>query len=173
VIAGVVALVALTIHGAYYVAVKTSGDLNQRSRQLAARLWPVLVLITLVSLWATLSIRPDALTNYRRYPVLFVIPVAVALSLATMFLHARRGNDKAAFLSSSAYLVFMLVGAAAAVYPNLLTSTTDPTLNITIYNAAAGRYSLSIGLVWWSFGMVLALGYFVFVYRMFRGKIAA
>jgi cytochrome bd ubiquinol oxidase subunit II len=171
VIAGVVALVALTIHGAYYVAVKTSGDLNQRSRQLAARLWPVLVLITLISLWATLAIRPDLLTNYRSYPVLFVIPVAVALSLVAMFLYARRQNDKAAFLSSSAYLVFMLVGAAAAVYPNLLTSTTDPALNITVYNAAAGRYSLSFGLVWWSFGMALALGYFVFVYRMFRGKV--
>jgi cytochrome d ubiquinol oxidase subunit II len=173
VIAGLVALVALTIHGAYYVAVKTSGDLNQRARRVAARLWPALALLTLISLWATLSIRPDALNNYRRYPVLFVVPVAVALSLTAMFLHGRRENDKAAFLSSSAYLVFMLVGAAAAVYPNLLTSTTDPALNITIYNAAAGRYALSFGLVWWSFGMALAIGYFVFVYRMFRGKVAA
>jgi len=95
----------------------------------------------------------------------------VALSLVAMFLHRRRNNDKAAFLSSSAYLVFMLVGAAAAVYPNLLMSTTDPALNITVSNAAGGDYSLSYGLVWWGFGMTLALGYFVFVYRMFRGKI--
>jgi len=28
-----------------------------------------------------------------------------------------------------------------------------------------------IGLAWWSFGMVLALGYFFFVYRQFRGKV--
>ena len=173
VIAGLVALVALTIHGAYYVAVKTSGDLNQRARRVAALLWPALALLTLTSLWATLSIRPDVLNNYRLYPVLFVVPVAVALSLTAMFLHGRRKNDKAAFLSSSAYLIFMLVGAAAAVYPNLLTSTTDPALNITIYNAAAGRYALSFGLVWWSFGMALAIGYFVFVYRMFRGKVTA
>jgi cytochrome bd ubiquinol oxidase subunit II len=171
VIAGVVALVALTIHGAHYVAVKTAGELNQRSRSLAARLWPALALMTLLSLWATLSIRPDALANYRRYPVLFVIPVAVALSLLAMFLQGRRGNDKAAFLASSAYLLFMLVGAAAAVYPNLLVATTNPAFNITIYNAASSRYSLSFGLVWWSFGMALAIGYFVFVYRMFRGKI--
>ncbi len=173
VIAGVVALIALTIHGAHYVAVKTVGDLNQRARRIATRLWPVLVLITLVSLWSTLSIRPEVLTNYRRYPVLYVIPAAVALSLIAMFLHNRRGNDKGAFLSSSAYLIFMLVGAAAAVYPNLLVSTTDPALNITVYNAASSRYSLSFGLVWWSFGMALALGYFVFIYRMFRGKITA
>src|SRR5579884_143753 len=115
VIAGVLALVALTIHGAHYVAIKTAGDLNQRCRRMAARLWPLLALITLVSLWATLSVRPQVLANYRQFPALFIIPVAVALSLIAMFLYNRRGNDKAAFLSSSAYLIFMLVGAAAAV----------------------------------------------------------
>ena len=173
VIAGVIALVALTIHGANYLAVKTSGDLNLRARRIAAQLWPVLLAITLISLWATLSIRPEVLDNYRHYPVLYLIPVAVALSLIAMFLHRRRDKDKAAFLSSSAYLVFMLVGAAAALYPNLLVSTTNPALNITVYNAASSSYSLSFGLVWWSFGMALAVGYFVFVYRMFRGKVAA
>src|SRR5579864_6626905 len=69
VIAGLVALVALTIHGAHYLAVKTSGDLNLRARRIAARLWPVLLLLTVISLWATLSIRPEVLNNYRRYPV--------------------------------------------------------------------------------------------------------
>ncbi|HLK52045.1 MAG TPA: cytochrome d ubiquinol oxidase subunit II, partial [Candidatus Angelobacter sp.] len=137
VIAGVVALVALTMHGAHYVATKTSGDLNLRARRVATVLWPALVVMTLVSLWATLSIRPESLTNYRRFPVLFLIPVAVVLSLLAMFLHHRRQNDKAAFISSCVYLVFMLVGAAAAVYPNLLISSTDPALNITVYNAAA------------------------------------
>jgi cytochrome d ubiquinol oxidase subunit II len=173
VIIGAVALVALTIHGAHYVAVKTSGDLNLRVRSVAARLWPGLVLATLVSLWATLSIRPEVLNNYRSYPVLFVIPLAVALSLAAMLLYRRRGNDIGTFLASSAYLIFMLVGAAAAVYPNLLVSTTDPALNLTVYNTASGSYSLSYGLIWWSFGMALAIGYFVFVYRMFRGKVAS
>jgi cytochrome d ubiquinol oxidase subunit II len=94
VIAGVVALVALTMHGAHYVAVKTSGDLNLRARRVAAVLWPVLVLVTLLSLWATLTIRPEVLKNYRNVPALFVIPVAVALSLMAMFLHRRRGGAR-------------------------------------------------------------------------------
>ena len=70
-------------------------------------------------------------------------------------------------------VIFMLVGAAAAVYPNLLISTIDPARNITVYNAAVGHYALSYGLIWWSLGMVLAVGYFVLIYRMFRGKVAA
>jgi cytochrome d ubiquinol oxidase subunit II len=67
----------------------------------------------------------------------------------------------------------MLVGAAAAVYPNLLLSSTDPALNITVYNARSSDYALSVGLIWWSFGMAVAIGYFVFVYRMFRSKISS
>jgi cytochrome d ubiquinol oxidase subunit II len=65
----------------------------------------------------------------------------------------------------------MLVGAAAAVYPNLLMATTDPALNITVYNAHSGGYALSIGLIWWGLGMGIAVVYFIFVYRMFRGKV--
>jgi cytochrome d ubiquinol oxidase subunit II len=171
VIAGVVALAALTLHGANFVAVKTSGDLNLRARRVAVLVWPVLLLLTLLSLWATLWIRPDLLDNYKSHVVLFVVPTGVVASLLALLLFIRRGNDKAAFLSSSTYLVLMVVGAAAAVYPNLLVSTTDPALNITVHNAATGSYALSVGLIFWSVGMALALGYFVFVYRMFRGKV--
>ena len=43
--------------------------------------------------------------------------------------------------------------------------------NITIYNAAAGHFAMSVGLIWWGCGMVLAIGYLMFVYRMLRGKV--
>ena len=171
VIAAVLALLALTIHGANWVALKTSGELNARAKRVAGILWPLLAVLTLASLWATLSIRPGMLANYRRHAILLVIPAAVAASLVAMFVFARKRAEKAAFVASSAYLALMLLGAAAAVYPNLLISTTDPALNITMYNAASGTHSLSIGLIWWGFGMLLAIGYVVFVYRIFRGKV--
>lgn len=82
------------------------------------------------------------------------------------------GNERGAFLASCCYLIWMLRGAAAAVYPNLLASTAVPALNITVYNAHSGQHGLATGLIWWSFGMAIATGYFVFLYRMFRGKIS-
>jgi cytochrome d ubiquinol oxidase subunit II len=30
---------------------------------------------------------------------------------------------------------------------------------------------MAIGSVWWTLAMILALGYFVFIYRTFRGKV--
>ena len=173
VIAGVLALTALTLHGAYYVALKTTGELNARVRRTARHVWPALVGLTIVSLAATLYIRPSVLHNYREMPFFFAIPVLVAASLLNMWRTSRLGNERAAFLSSCAYLVFMLVGAAVAMYPNLLVSTTDDALNITVYNAHAGEHSLSIGLIWWGLGMSIAVGYFVFVYRTFRGKVSS
>ena len=173
VLSGVLALVALSLHGAHWAALKTTGELNARARRAATLLWPAVAVLTLVSVPATLAIRPGLLTNYRAVPVLFVIPLGVAASVVGAWTSRRRGRDRAAFLSTAAYLVLMLVGAAAAVYPNLLLSTTDPRLNITIENAHSGGHALAVGLVWWGLGMLVAVGYFVFVYRMFRGKVEA
>ncbi len=172
VIGGVVALVALAVHGSLYVALKTEGGLHDRAARLARWLWPVLVAITIVSLIATSVARPSTLENYMRFPVAFAIPVVVVASLAGIIWFARSGQLKAAFVSSCAYLVFMMVGAAAGVYPTLLPSSTDPALDITIAKAISGQYALSVGLIWWTLGAVLAIGYFVFVYRMFAGKVS-
>ena len=79
--------------------------------------------------------------------------------------------DKMAFVGSGVYIVGMLVGAAFGLYPVVLPASTDPALNLTIYNTAAGAHGLSVGLAWWSLGMVLALGYFFLLFRMFRGKV--
>ena len=172
VLAGLVSLVALTIHGAAYVAVKTNGDLAHRSRQTLRRLWPFLVVLTVVSCVATIFVRPHVTRNYTAHPIGFLIPALVATSLIAMFLATRAGNDRRAFLSSCVYLASMLGGAAYAQYPSLLPSSNPSAPDITIHNAAAGSYSLKYGVIWWSIGMAIALGYFVFVYRMFRGKVS-
>ncbi|MBV9670560.1 MAG: cytochrome d ubiquinol oxidase subunit II, partial [Acidobacteriales bacterium] len=57
--------------------------------------------------------------------------------------------------------------------PVLLPSSNNPANDITIDNAATGTYAMHVGLIWWGLGMLLATGYFVFVYRMFRGKVTA
>jgi len=112
------------------------------------------------------------LRNYIEQPIGFVIPLMVAASLAMMFLAHRAGRDHRAFFASCLYLASMLAGAAYALYPSLLPSSNPGVEDITIYNAAAGSYSLTYGVIWWSIGMVIAIGYFVLVYRMFRGKVS-
>ncbi len=89
-----------------------------------------------------------------------------------MLSFTRQRKALAAFLSSCLYLVFMLVGAAAGLYPVLLPSSTDPARNITVAHALTGPHSLHVGLIWWCFGLALALTYFTVSYRLFRGKVS-
>jgi cytochrome d ubiquinol oxidase subunit II len=169
---GVLALVALALHGALYLAVKTEGELQQRARLFARRLWPVLLTLTLVSLPASMIVRSDTLANYRAYPVLFVIPLAVLAALIGIIHFARKSEDVRAFASSCAYLIAMMVGAAVGLYPRLLPSSLDPAGDITVSKALSGPHTLEVGLIWWAIGMCMAVGYFVIVYWMFRGKVS-
>ncbi len=171
VIGGVVALVALAIHGGLYLAVKTEGELQERARTLVRRFWAVLFAITIVSLVATIAVRSDALANYSAFPLAYAIPIVVMGSLGGMLYFCRGKADRKAFASSCIYLSTMLVGAAISLYPRLLPSSSDVSLDITVQNALSGPYALRVGLIWWAFGMILALVYFVVVYRMFRGKV--
>jgi cytochrome bd ubiquinol oxidase subunit II len=173
VIGGVVALVALATHGALWIVLKAPGELEERARRAVTPLWIALMLVTLISLPATIAVRPSALGNYREYPILFAIPALVVATLVGIVSFTRLNKPLAAFLSSCLYLVFMLVGAAVGLYPTLLPSSTDPARDITIANALAGPHSLQVGLVWWSLGLVLALTYFIVSYRLFRGKVSA
>ena len=171
VLCGVVALVTLVVHGSLYVATKTEGDLNARARGMARFLWPFQILATGLSLIATMYIRPGVLRNYVTWPVGFAIPLLVVGSLLYLFVAERSGKDKSAFLASCGYIVGMLVGAAFALYPTVLPASTDPSFSLTISNTATGAHGMRVGFVWWGIGMVLAACYFVFVYRMFRGKV--
>jgi cytochrome bd ubiquinol oxidase subunit II len=172
VLTGVIALVSLTAHGSLYVAVKTDGELNQRSRTVALRAWPVQVLLTIVGLAATCYVQPTVLDNYERHAIAFLIPVVVFGSLGLMIYAIRKGQDKLAFVGSAIYILGMLTGAAFALYPVVLPATADPAhRSLTIYNTAAGRHGLTVGFTWWILGMILALGYFVLLFRMFRGKV--
>jgi cytochrome d ubiquinol oxidase subunit II len=171
VLGGATAMVALSVHGTTWLALKTSGSINARASRLTVRLWPVLMLLTLASLAATMAIRPSLLVNYRTNAIANVIPLMVAASLVAVRVLARRGRELEAFLSSSVFLAAMVAGAAVAIYPDLLPASTDSARTITIFNAAAGRHALAVGLIWWSSGILLAIGYFVFVYRMAWGKV--
>ncbi|HEX6503521.1 MAG TPA: cytochrome d ubiquinol oxidase subunit II [Terriglobales bacterium] len=172
VLAGIVALVALTTHGALYLWLKNAGQLAERSRRAALLTVPVLVIVTIASLAATLWIRPELTQNYSNHPIWFIIPAIVAGALATMLLAIIRRRESMAFLSSSVFLIAMLAGAAVGLYPNVLPAT-DPANSITIYNAATSTHTLQIGLYWWLPGVALAISYFIFIYTMFRGKVTS
>jgi cytochrome d ubiquinol oxidase subunit II len=171
VIGGLVALVALTMHGALWLTIKTSSELGRRAQRVVTPLWGILLALTLVSLLATISVRPESLNNYFNYPFTFAVPVGVVASLTGVWFFNRKEKPVKAFLSSCLYLFFMLAGACWGLYPTLLPATTGADRDITLIRAISSPHTLAVGLAWWLFGMALAVAYVVFVYSKFRGKV--
>src|SRR5258707_1894094 len=110
----VLALVALVVHGALYVALKTEGAVNEKSRKLARRLVPLLIVLTALGVPVTVAVRPRTMQNFSAYTLAYVIPLAGSRGLAAIWDFERPARGKAAFLSSCAYIVAMLAGVAAA-----------------------------------------------------------
>jgi cytochrome bd ubiquinol oxidase subunit II len=171
VIGGLVALVALTLHGSLWLTIKVSGDLARRACRIVTPLWFLVAILTVVSLIATIEVRPASLNNYYQYPFTFVVPLGVLAALASIWFFNRNAQPTKAFLASCMYLFFMLAGACWGLYPTLLPATTGSDRDITLSRALSGPHTLSVGLAWWTFGMTLAIGYFVFVYSRFKGKV--
>ncbi len=167
---GILALVVLTTHGSLYVVLKTAGDINLRTRKLIKVIWPIQIILSIISLVLTLYIRPEILNNYKTYIWGWIFPLVVISSLIGIIFYLSKDKEFLAFLSSCAYIIGMLGGAAFGLYPNLLPAI-DPTASLTVYNSASSAYSLKVGFAWWIVGFLLVTSYFTYLYRHFAGKV--
>jgi cytochrome d ubiquinol oxidase subunit II len=165
----VAAFATLTVHGAYWVALKTEGELEQRARKVARVGWWGLLALTVAITWCSFAIQPRLRASFGARPWGCVFPLLAMAGLLGMRAVSRR--DVAPFLCSSLFIVGMLTSAAFGLYPFVLPSNIDPRLGLTVHNAAAAPYGLKVGLMWFIPGMLLTTGYFVYTYRSFAGKV--
>ena len=170
ILVGLLALMTLVVHGSNFIALKTENEVNARSRRIARiSTFATIVLTVLVTL-ATFWVSPWMLQSFSERPYGYVLPLVAIAGLVGMVYFNLRGQDREAFLSSGAYIVGMLTSNVFAVYPRVLPAV-DPANSLTIQNASASDYGLTVGLIWWSIGMVFAAIYFIVIYRLFRGKV--
>ncbi len=170
VLVALLALVALGIHGAAWVALKVPPPFKGRVTEFARRLWPALVLLALLATVGTLVVRPAALESFGNRPVTFLLPIGLLAAILALK-PSLNGNSKSAFTCTSTILILMIATAAATIFPAILISTTSPELSLTIANSKTPTYGQTVGLIWWIPGMALVIGYFVFLYRRFAGQI--
>jgi cytochrome bd ubiquinol oxidase subunit II len=170
VLTGVFALVALTSHGAAFLAWKTDGPLQERARRMAARGFAALAVLWLLVSVATRIAAPDFFAGFPSRPFAWVGALAALAGLVVASLAVRRRDDRRAFLASCAFLTGLMVATAALSFPALLRSSGDPSRAITAYAAANDHAGLATALSWWLVGFPLAIAYFVVIFRMHRGK---
>jgi cytochrome d ubiquinol oxidase subunit II len=152
--------------GATWLVMKTDGGRNARTRQAKLRLWrcwlrwpgepaDAAVVDRIAERWFT---TPNI---YYLWPV----PVITAATAFALWRWLDQGRDIPPFLAAIALFLFGYAGLVISVFPYLV----PPSL--TIWDTAAAPASQRFMLVGTLALLPIILGYVVFVYWIFRGKV--
>jgi cytochrome d ubiquinol oxidase subunit II len=165
------ALITLAGHGALFLWWKCEGALADRCLEAARSLWVAIVALALAVAGASWLVRPSLpgqlFGRIIAWPFILCVPGGLTLVVLGM----RRRRERMAFLGSVLFIAGLLGATAAAVYPVILPSTLDPAWSLTVANSASSGRGLAIGFYWWTPAVALAIGYFVYLFRSFRGKV--
>lgn len=166
---GLTVVVALTIHGANWVILKTSSSVNMKLAGMVRKLSFALIGLSAFSAIAWISLKPESLENFGKYPIFILFPV---LYLAGMIgLIVIKGSERQNFFFSTMIIVGGIAGGVASMFPALLPSTNSISNPLTIYNTTTTEYGLSVATSWAIVGFVLLAIYVVVQYRLMKGKI--
>jgi len=169
---GVAGLLMLLTQGALYIALKTEGSLAAQGRRWANTAGQGYLALLAIAMEATRRLGPQLLANYTEAPVLWVLPVlAVGSGTAALVLN-RRWLESRAFVAWSACIVSTMAMVGAGLFPNIVPALGNPALSLTADNAASGPLTLSVMLIIALIGMPFVLGYTIWVYRVFGGKVS-
>ncbi|EWM10232.1 cytochrome d ubiquinol oxidase subunit II [Kutzneria sp. 744] len=152
------------VHGAVFLALKTSGDIRERARRLAVKAAP----FALAPLAAVLLV-----VQFQRGSALTWIPLLLVVVCAALAVHRlladREGQAFALLGVAVAGAVVTLFGS---LYPDVLPSTVDPANSLTVAGAASSSYTLTV-MSWVAlFGTPAVLVYQGWTYWVFRKRIA-
>ncbi len=168
---GLTTLSLFMMHGAIYLLLKTEGRLYAKLTILLKNGMRFFFVCYAITTLYTLLFMPHLSDKFQQNPVLFGVPILVFLSIANVPRLASKRKYLQAFLFSSITISLLLVLVAIELYPNMLLSSVDPQHHIDIYHAASSTKALRIMLIITAIGTPLVLGYTIFVYKTFRGKV--
>ncbi len=169
-VAGVLFLLLFALHGALYIASKTTGDLADRARQKAATLWPVLLVVAVVFLVFT-AFATHLYDNYLKASLLLIVPVVAVASLLGIRIFLAKGKPVKAFAASCLTIVGVAFTGIAGLFPNLIPSSLDPTFNLTIYNSSSSKLTLTVMTIVALIFVPIVIAYKIWVYRLFGGRV--
>ncbi len=157
--------------GAIFLLLKTEGRLHARLTFLLKKGMILFIVSFSATSLYTLVFLSGVTDKFKEYPIFFAIPMLAFLAVANVPRLVSKKKYAYALVFSSLTMMFLLMLVAFQLYPVLLPSTIDPEYSVTIYNAASSQKSLGIMLTIVAIGSPLLVGYFLFLYKTFHGRV--
>ncbi len=161
---GLTTAIVFALHGAVFLALKTSGEVRTDSVKLAFRLSiPAVVVAGGFVLWTQLA--------YGKGWTWLLVAVAAAALVAVVGL-TKVEKEGWAFVFTTVAVIGAVALLFSSLYPNLMPSSTNEAYNLTIYNASSSPYTLKVMTWAAAFMTPVVLVYQGWTYWVFRQRIS-
>jgi cytochrome d ubiquinol oxidase subunit II len=196
-LAGVVSLSMLVLHGASYAAFKAGEPMSTRAASIgSAAAIAFVIAFAAAGAWLATGLDGQTITsgadpmgasnpllksvvvlpgawlgNYRAHQILWLAPASALLAAAFAGVMLRIGRPGAAFISSALAVKATILTAGIALFPFLLPSSTDPGQGLTIWDASSSAKTLFIMLLCVIVLLPIVLAYTAWVFHVLRGRI--
>ena len=196
-LAGVISLCMLTMHGAVFMQLRTEGVLNQRARK-AVRLFGLIFIVAFIAagIWQfkaidgyrivsmpdpntlltpldkTVAVAPSAWQdNFDRWPAAWAAPAVAFIGAVLTLGLSTAGRPGLAFIFSGLSLAGVIMTAALAMFPFVMPSSTVPAVSLTAFDAVSSHRTLNVMFIAVVLFLPIVLAYTAWVYRVMRGKV--
>jgi cytochrome d ubiquinol oxidase subunit II len=169
-IGGLLFLTIFLVHGSLWLSIKSQGDLHRRAVSTANKLWPVLLVVAVIFLAASIFATP-LYSNYLNNPILFAVILVTVLALLGIKLFLIKQAYFKAWFSSALTIVGATFYGVIGLYPNMFPSNIDAAYSLTAHNSASSPLTLKIMLVVVIIFVPIVLAYQIWAYNLFKGKV--
>jgi cytochrome d ubiquinol oxidase subunit II len=162
---GLTTLTLFVLHGAVFVALKTTGDVRRRANRVAR-----VMVIAAIAVGGLFLLLTQFLYGK---PVTWLTVAAAAAGLAVAAVAGARGREGWAFAGTGTAIAFAVATLFLALFPHVMPSTLDAANGLTTTNAASSPYTLKIMTIVALTFTPLVMLYQGWTYWVFRRRIGA
>jgi cytochrome bd ubiquinol oxidase subunit II len=162
---GLTLVLVCALHGATFLCLKTTGEMRERSWQLARRVAPFTAAFVIgFIIWTHVTASTAFFLN-----VIELLAILAVLAAVWLVYDHREGF---AFAATTVTIASCIIAIFADLYPNVMVSSTNPAYNLTVHNTASGGYSLKVMTVVVIILLPVVLAYQTWTYYVFRRRVS-
>ena len=162
---GVTLVLICLLHGATFLCLKTTGDMRERSWQVARRVAPFTAAFVIgFIIWTHVTASKAFFLN-----LIELLAILAVIAAVWLVYDHREGF---AFAATTVTIASCIIALFVDLYPNVMVSSTSPAYNLTVHNTASGNYSLKTMTVVVIIFLPVVLAYQTWTYYVFRRRVS-